>query len=346
MPFLPLVALLVLSGCTATSGDSSLNSTAVSTITPVSAQGSDASAPAPDVTVSHLRAKPFTTGKEDPDYRVGPGDVLKVNVFGETGMNDLTVRVETDGHIQLPAIEGPKVSGLTLRQVQKKLAAAYASQFNKPWVMVTMESYGSRPIYLLGEFNTPGVTYMDRPTNLLNAVAMGKGTTSKAYMPGARIIRGDAILPVDIKSVLKDGRLEQNIWLKGGDTVFIPSAEELKCYVVGAVQAAGAFPCAEGQQTLARILASAGGPTAAKASLGHVHIVRTLSPVEGQLLTVDATLVLTGKAPDVPLKPDDIVFVPQTKLSRWNDVVMQILPTIALVGAPLQPYMIVTGGGL
>jgi polysaccharide biosynthesis/export protein len=61
-------------------------------------------------------------------------------------------------------------------------------------------------------------------------------------MPGARIIRGDKILPVDIKSVLKEGRLEQNIWLKGGDTIFIPSSEELKCYVVGAVQSAGAFP--------------------------------------------------------------------------------------------------------
>ena len=157
------------------------------------------------------------------------------------------------------------------------------------------------PIYLLGEFNNPGVNFMDRPTNLLNAVALGKGTTAKAYMPGARIIRGEAILPVDIKSVLKEGRLEQNIWLKGGDTIFIPSAEELKCYVVGAVQAPGAFPCGDGQQTLARVLASAGGPDGAKASLGSVRIIRTLSPVEGQVLTVDAGRILTGEAADVEL---------------------------------------------
>lgn len=346
VPFLPLVALLFLTACSAAPGDKPMNAASLTTIMPVSAQAGGASATSPDASVSHLRAKPFTVGKEDPEYRVGSGDVLKVNVFGEDGMNDLSVRVETDGRIQLPAIESPKVSGLTLREVQKKLEAAYAGQFNQPWVMVTMESYGSRPIYLLGEFNNPGISYMDRPTSLLNAVAMGKGTTSKAYMPGARIIRGDAILPVDIRSVLKDGRLEQNIWLKGGDTVFIPSSEELKCYVVGAVQAAGAFPCAEGQQTLARILASAGGSNAAKAALGDVRIIRTISPIEGQLLTVDATLVLNGKAPDVPLLPNDIVFVPQTKLSRWNDVVMQILPTLSLVGAPLQPYLIVTGGGL
>lgn len=343
-PLIPMIALAMLAGCSAMPGEKLGSAAPLATITPVSAEGADEAKATPQVAVSHLRAKPFKPGKEDPEYRVGAGDVLKVNVFGETGMNDLSVRVETDGRIQLPAVESPKVSGLTLREIQKKLTAAYRTEFNEPWVMVTMQSYGSKPVYLLGEFNSPGVTYMDRPTTLLNAVALGKGTTEKAYMPGARIIRGDAILAVDIKSVLKDGRLEQNIWLKGGDTVFIPSAEELKCYAVGAVQAPGVFPCAEGQQTLVRLLAAAGGPSASKAALGNVRIIRTLSPVEGQVLTVDAAQVLAGKAADIPLRPDDIVFVPQTTLARWNDVVQQLLPTMTLIGAPLQPYLLLTGG--
>jgi polysaccharide biosynthesis/export protein len=343
-PLMPMIALTFLAGCSAMPAGGLGDAPALTTITPVSAESTEPRAAAPDVSVSHLKAKPFKPEKADPDYRVGEGDVLKINVFGETGMNDLNIRVEADGRIQLPAIESPKVSGLTLREIQKKLTAAYRAEFNEPWVMVTMASYGSRPVYLLGEFNNPGVSFMDRPTNLLNAVALGKGTTGKAYMPGARVIRGDAILPVDIKSVLKDGRLEQNIWLKGGDTIFIPSSEELKCYVVGAVQSAGAFPCGEGQQTLARVLASAGGPVNGKASLGAVRIIRTLSPVEGQVLSVDAARILKGESPDVALRPDDIVFVPQTALSRWNDVVQQVLPTLSLVGAPIQPFMILTGG--
>ena len=346
-PLLPVLALLLLTGCSAMPGKELGSVEPVTRITPVSDEnvGDTAAMPSTQsIAVSHLKAKPFKPGKVEPEYRVGEGDVLKINVFGETGMNDLRVRVEADGRIQLPAIESPKVGGLTLREIQKKLTEAYRSEFNEPWVMVTMDSYGSKPVYLLGEFNNPGVSYMDRPTNLLAAVALGKGTTQKAYMPGARIIRGDAILPVDIKSVLKDGRLEQNIWLKGGDTIFIPSAEELKCYVVGAVQSPGAFPCAEGQQTLARVLATAGGPVNTKASLGSVRIIRTLSAVEGQVLTADAGRILSGEAQDIELLPDDIVFVPQTPLSRWNDVVQQILPTLSLVGAPIQPFMLFTGG--
>ena len=145
--------------------------------------------------------------------------------------------------------------------------------------------------------------------------------------------------------IISFARKEQNIWLKGGDTVFIPSSEELKCYVVGAVQAPGVFPCAEGQQTLVRILAAAGGATTPKASMGSIRIIRTISPVEGQVLTVNASSILSGKAADIELRPDDIVFVPQTALSRWNDVVQQILPTLSLIGAPIQPFMIFTGAG-
>lgn len=343
MPVTSLIALLFLAGCSAMPDGGLGGAKALTSITPVSAE-STAAAAVPAMDISTFRAKPFKPGKADPEYRVGEGDVLRINVFGEPGMNDLRVRIEADGRIQLPAIESPKVSGMTLRQIQTKLTEAYRAEFNQPWVMVTMDSYGSRPVYLLGEFNSPGVAYMDRPTTLINAVALGKGTTGKAYMPGARVIRGDAILPIDIKSVLRDGRLEQNIWLKGGDTIFIPNAEELKCYVVGAVQSAGAFPCAEGQQTLARVLATAGGPAPGKAALGNVRIIRTISPVEGQVMTVNAALILKGESPDVELRPDDIVFVPQTTLSRWNDVVQQMLPTLSLIGAPIQPYLLLTGG--
>ncbi len=295
-----------------------------------------------EVTVVPLKATPAAVEKAEPDYRIGAGDVLKVNVFGEAGMNDLSIRVTGDGKIQLPAIQPQKVAGLTVGGVQEKLTDAYRAEFNEPWVMVSMETYGSRPIYLLGEFNSPGVKYLDRPTNLLNALALGNGTGANAYLPGARVIRGKEILPVDIKAVLKEGRLEQNIWLKGGDTVFVPSSTDLKFYVAGAVKTPGVYPFGDGRQTLVRAIAAAGGAIAAKARQDQVRIIRTISPVEGQLLEVNLKHVLEGKVPDIELKADDIIFIDQTGLSTWNDKVMQILPTITLIGAPLQPFMTIT----
>lgn len=292
-----------------------------------------------------LRATVASAGKPETEYRVGPGDVLKVNVFGEAGMNDLAIEVQSDGTIPLPAIAAQKVSGLTLREAQDKLTQAYAAQFNEPWVMVTMASYGSRPVYLLGEFNKPGVNYLQRPTNLLNALALGNGTTDKAYLPGARVIRDKSILPVDIKAVLKEGRLDGNIWLKGGDTIFVPSSDDLKVYVAGAVRTPGVFAFGDGRQTLIRSLAAAGGPDAAKANLKQVRVIRTRSAVEGEVYEIDAGMVLAGKIQDFELEPEDIVYVPQSGLASWNDVVKQLLPTLQLIGAPIQPFILLSSIG-
>ncbi|HSO48135.1 MAG TPA: sugar transferase, partial [Rhizobiaceae bacterium] len=161
-----LVSAIVLSGCASTQESSSH----------ASGIGGDSittgSIMSDEVKVVPLKATPAAVEKAEPDYRIGAGDVLKVNVFGETGMNDLSIRVTGDGKIQLPAIQPQKVAGLTVGGVQEKLTDAYRAEFNEPWVMVSMETYGSRPIYLLGEFNSPGVKYLDRPTNLLNALAL------------------------------------------------------------------------------------------------------------------------------------------------------------------------------
>jgi hypothetical protein len=62
-----------------------------------------------------------------------------------------------------------------------------------------------------------------------------------------------------------------------------------------------------------------------KAALGSMRIIRTLSPVEGRC-SRSMPHASSGETPTSHSATDDIVFVPQTKLSRWNDVVQQILP--------------------
>jgi polysaccharide biosynthesis/export protein len=337
---MPVVMLaLALAGCVS-AGTSQYGAVAPSAIPARNSDGDQAKGAVQQASAMPLRAAAASVEKPEAEYRVGPGDVLKVNVFGEAGMNDMAIEVQSDGSIPLPAIAAQKVSGLTLGEVQKKLTEAYRDQFNEPWVMVTMASYGSRPVYLLGAFNKPGVNYMQRPTNLLNALALGNGTTDTAYLAGARVIRGKSILPVDIKAVLKEGRLEGNIWLKGGDTVFVPSTEDLKIYVAGAVRTPGVFAAGDGQKTLTRLLVAAGGPDAAKANMKQVRVIRTQSPVAGEVFEIDASMILAGKMQDFELQPEDIVYVPQSGLASWNDVVKQLLPTLQLIGAPIQPFIL------
>lgn len=276
---------------------------------------------------------------EDPVYRVGSGDTLKINVFGEEGLSDLLVQVDGDGFIQLPFLENVNVAGNSLKEIQAVLKQGFAKQFRNPWVVVNMAAHRSRPVYLLGQFNNPGVIYLDGPTNLMQAVSLGRGLSEAAYLRGARLWRNGDIAAVDLKALLMEGRAEHNITLRAGDTLVVPSAQDNKAFVMGAVVRAGAVPFSNEPMTLLKALTQVGGPVKEAALLSQVRIIRTHSAVEGQLILVNANHILKGEVPDLELMPDDIVYVPDNWIEGWNQFVRAIAPTIQLAGGALQPFI-------
>lgn len=275
------------------------------------------------------------------EFRVGPGDSLRINIAGEPGLDEVAVRVDGAGYIQLPIIELVQVAGMTPRAIQKRLKDEYAVRFTDPWVTVELVAAKSRPVYLLGEFNAPGVHYLEQPTTLLEALAMGGGLSEKAYLPGARLIRQGDVATVDLKGLLREGRLEQNVWIAPKDVIFAPRADDMQVYVLGAVNQPRAVPFGDNGRTLLEALTLAQGPVAGRALLDHVHIIRSYSAVEGELLVADATAMLTGQGVDLPLLPGDLVFVPQSGVADANDVLAQIVPTLQVIGGVLTPIALV-----
>jgi polysaccharide export outer membrane protein len=275
------------------------------------------------------------------NYLVGPGDKLRINVFGEPGIADLTARIDGAGYIQVPVIELVKVSGLTTRQIQSRLKRLYEKRFVAPWVTVEIAEAKSRPLYLLGEFKNPGVRYLELPTTLLEALALGGGLTGEAYLPGARLIRGGQAVLVDLKGLLREGRLEQNVPVGAKDVIFAPRRGDMKVYVLGAVTQPRAVNYGENGRTVLEALTLAQGPLAGRARLSDVRVVRSFSAVEGELIVVDVSAILKGESVDFPLEPSDVVFVPQTVIADWNDVLAQVLPSLQLIGGILTPIALI-----
>lgn len=272
------------------------------------------------------------------EFRVGPDDELTINVNGERTMEALVLRVDSNGFVQLPIVNRINVMGRTVSEIQDALITAYSKEFIDPWVVVSISKYRSRPVYVLGELKTPGVMQLERPTNIMQALGLAGGTTESAYLKRARLLRDGRILAVDIEAMLNQGQFEQNIWLKSGDTIFVPGTQDLTVYVLGAVDTPGEQPFQRGIGTLAAI-SSAGGVIGGQARLTETRIVRTHSPLEGELITVDIASVLRGKRPDFPLEPGDIIYVPNSPLGNWNEVIEQIAPTFRLVSDVLEPFV-------
>ncbi|HJV67097.1 MAG TPA: polysaccharide biosynthesis/export family protein [Geomonas sp.] len=296
-----------------------------------------------DVSVPTLPADP----PPSLDYQVGPGDILLINVPGRSEFsvavqntaNKITGnRVDGSGKIHVPYIGAVQVAGLTVSQIEQKLTPLFKKYLQDPAVTVEILDYKSLPIYLIGQFKVAGTFYMDRPITLTQGLSMGGGFDSSANLMGARISRGGKIIPVDLNDLLLNGDMRQNIWLKGGDTIFIPDNKNAQVFVFGAVKKGGAVPFPPGGLNLAQAIGSADIRDTGY-DLHHIRIIRSLSTTRGQLIVVDYDKILRGEALPFQLMNGDVIYVPKSAYGDWNDALADILPSLQVISNAIQPFV-------
>lgn len=282
------------------------------------------------------------------DYQVGIGDVLSVVVYarpdlstGNTTTGTGSVkgsRVDGSGNIHLPLIGTIPATGLTVSAIREKVEASLRTYVQQPSVVVEVAEYHSKPIYLMGQFRTPGVYYMDRPMTFLQGISLGNGFDAAANLRGVRLLRDRKIAPVDVYSLILDGRIEQNVWLRAGDTVFIPDNRTQNVFVFGAVNKPGPQPMAHGRMNILEAIASS-DPRPVGLDLQNVRIIRSLTTTTGELLVVDVEKIRRGDALPFQLIDGDVVYVPKNMFGTWNDALAELLPTLQAISSLLQPFV-------
>jgi polysaccharide biosynthesis/export protein len=285
------------------------------------------------------------------DYQVGIGDLLSVMVYGRpdlstgsTGVGIVGVkgsRIDGSGNIQLPLIGTLSVAGLTISAIRDQVEMALRKYVQEPSVVIEVAEYHSKPIYLMGQFRTPGVYYMDRPMTFLQGITLGNGFDASANLRGVRLLRDSKIAPVDVYSLILDGRIEQNVWLKAGDTVFIPDNRNQNIFVFGAVGRPGPIPMPQGRMNLLEAIAAA-DPRIVGSDIKNVRIIRSLTTTTGELLVVDIGKIRRGEALPMQMLEGDVVYVPKNAFGTWNDAIAEILPSLQVVSALLQPFVSLT----
>ena len=283
------------------------------------------------------------------DYLVGIGDVLSIMVYARpdlsTGQSANAgvgsakgSRVDGSGNIHLPLIGSIPATGTTISEIRDKVEAALRKFVQEPSVVVEVAEYHSKPIYLMGQFRTPGVYYMDRPMTFLQGITLGNGFDVTANLRGVRLLRDQKIAPIDVYSLILSGRIEQNIWLKPGDTVFIPDNRTQNIFVFGAVNKPGPQPMAQGRMNILEAIASS-DPRPVGLDLQNVRIIRSLTTTSGELLVVDVTQMRRGETLPMQLVEGDVVYVPKNTFGTWNDAINDMLPSLTAVSALLQPFV-------
>ena len=249
----------------------------------------------------------YAQSAENKDYIVGPEDVLDVQVWDNKDMNQV-VFVRPDGKTSLPIVGEIQAAGKTVQELQDYLTAVYSKTVKGAAVTVIIREIKSRPVYFLGGFGKPGALQLMRnDLSLLQAIALVGGVAPAAEENGF-VLRKDKRIPVNFTKLLQKGDLTQDIKLEPGDSVVAPIADVV--YLQGEVKAPGAVKYLP-DLTVVKAITQGGGLTPMAAG-GRVDIIRWKGEKRERIrVDVDKMMRAPDENPDVMLKPDDIIFVPQ-----------------------------------
>jgi polysaccharide biosynthesis/export protein len=161
----------------------------------------------------------------DADYKIGPQDMLRVDVWKETDVSR-TVPVRPDGKISLPLLNDVQAAGLTAMQLAGVIRDGLTKYITSPQVTVTVTEINSRRVYCNGEVLKPGALSLLPNMTALQAISSCGGFTQFAKLKGIYILRLEGgkqqQLPFNYKDVVKGKHPEENILLQPGDVIVVP----------------------------------------------------------------------------------------------------------------------------
>jgi polysaccharide export outer membrane protein len=193
--------------------------TPTSTAAPAPAPVGTAGA-APTVATRTTGIRPWN----EQDYRLGPGDKLRVEVYGEPQLSQ-ALQVRPDGKITLTLIGDVLAAGRTSIELRDALTTALKQYVNSPAVTVIVQDAVANQIDVVGEVATPGQQVLMGPMTILQAIARAGGLKEFAKPGGIYILRPDAKgVPQRYDAQYKDalkGKVAP-IVLQPGDTVVVP----------------------------------------------------------------------------------------------------------------------------
>lgn len=269
------------------------------------------------------------------DYRMGPEDLVEVMVYGEEDLRR-SVRVNGQGQITMPLIGTLQVAGLTSREVEAKLVELYGEKFLKdPQVNVFVREYRHSRVALTGALKTPGFYELIGPRTLLEMLAMAGGLDDKAgdmvhiirprgapkdtkdlqlAAAGQPFEANSETIIIDTRQLLRDNTGKLNLAIQQGDVINVPFAGN--AYVFGSVNKAGNVPVKK-DLTVTQAIAMAGGLNSMLANPSGVSILRMEENGQAISLPINLPRIIKKQDPDIVLKDNDVVFVPESVIRKF-----------------------------
>jgi polysaccharide export outer membrane protein len=279
---------------------------------------------------------------------LGADDVIQIHAVEAEEISDKPVRIAPDGFINLPLVGRVKAAGLTVEELQAELVHRLKRLIVDPDVTVSLTETHSQPVSVVGAVKNPGVIQLQGQKTFLEVMTLAGGPRDDAGYT-ARISRrkvlGALPLPhattdpsgqfsvaeVNLQNIMEARDSASNILMMPNDVISVPKAQMV--YVIGDVLHPGGIALSD-QKTVTVLQAigiAAGLTRTAKATEAKILRVTPGSTTRVEV-AVNLKTMLAGKTTDVALKPEDILFVPN---SLRKDLAYQVFQSLG--GAATTP---------
>lgn len=191
------------------------------------------------------------------DYVVGPGDELRVQMYGKENAS-YKLKVNRDGSIEFPKLGPIPVAGQTFQQVKEALQARISEQFIGGESAISFGALRTMQVFVMGDAYRPGAYNVNALTTVTQALQIAGGIDTVGSLRKIQVKRdGKVVQNVDLYKMLIWGDTSQDIRLRAGDTIFIP-AKGTEVIIDGLVKRPAIYELS-GSAALSNVMVVAGG---------------------------------------------------------------------------------------
>ena len=201
--------------------------------------------------------KPVTTGPVPPDYILGPGDSIRVQLFGNvTGIYEY--EVTRAGILNLPELGPITVAGLPFSEFRSDMNRRVEQMLLGTQISVTMGRLRNIQVFVLGYVNRPGSYVVSGLGTISSALYKSGGVSRAGSLRNIQLKRnGEIVARFDLYDALMEGDTSGDHRLQPGDVIFIPPVG-LQVSIDGAVNRPAIYET-RGQTSIADVIGMAGG---------------------------------------------------------------------------------------
>lgn len=227
---------------------------------------------------------PIMEATPPPDYKLGPGDNVLVNIWGRVDMQ-LELTIDREGKVFIPKVGEIIAWGLTMQGFKKRLQTSLSRYYTDYELSVSLGKIRRIKIFVYGEVKKPGGYTISSLSTLFSALHMAGGANGNGSLRNIKHIRHNKVEnEIDLYRFLLTGDNTQDAELHSGDVIFMPVVGP-KVSITGQVKRPAIYELF-GAERLSDLIELAGGSTA-EAHLEMVDVDRIAEDDNRILLTVD-----------------------------------------------------------